>query len=149
MDYTPVSESTVYNRLVSRKNVTGYTEGTPWDNSNEYVSKVVWDGYEVYRGHGCFGFMMDMMEYASEYKCSMRKVYGTYNNLPQIHVGDGLRLENDKHSVVVLEVSSDGHTVTVAEANYGGTVHWGRVIDLSKVGVGFTYLFTFWSDTKK
>lgn len=76
---TPLNETDVYNRLMSRKTQTGYTEGTPWDNSHLYKNKVVFDGYSpgCYTGAGCFGFMMDMMEYASNYEYPIRIIKGT------------------------------------------------------------------------
>ena len=105
-------------------------------------------GYPVgwFTGTGCFAFMMDMMEYASNYEYPIRKVEGSYNNLPEIHVGDGLRLNNNGHSVLVIEVHEDGHTVTVAEGNFNSSVHWGRIIDLADPSNGFTYLATFWPE---
>ena len=143
---TTLNETDVYNRLMSRKDKDGYKEGTPWDNSHKYVNTVYFDnvppGY--YTGGGCFGFMMDMMEYASNYEYPIRIIEGTYDNLPKIHVGDGVRLMNDCHSVVVLEVN--GSEIIVAEANVNGKVRWGEVYDLSAVYVGFNYIATFWPE---
>lgn len=142
----PLNKTEVYNRLMSRKDMDGYKPGTPWDNSHLYSNKVVFDGYKpgCYTGGGCFGFMMDMMEYASNYEYPIRIIEGTYDNLPKIHVGDGVRLMNDCHSVVVLEVN--GTEVTVAEANVNGKVRWGDDYDLSAVYVGFNYIATFWPE---
>ena len=143
---TPLNETDVYNRLISRKTQEGYTEGTPWDNSHTYKNTVYFDnvppGY--YTGGGCFGFMMDMMEYASYSEYPIRIIEGTYDNLPVIRVGDGVRLNNNGHSVVVLEVK--GTVVTVAEANYNKAVHWGRIIDLSDEFNGFNWVATFWPE---
>ena len=143
---TPLNETEVYNRLISRKTTPGYTEGTSWTNANRYVNTVTFDGYPkgCYTGIACFAFMMDMMEYASNYEYPIRIVEGSYDNLPKIHVGDGVRVMNDCHSVVVLEV--DGTTVTVAEGNFNSSVHWGRTIDLANPAEGFTYIATFWPE---
>ena len=143
---TPLNETEVYNRLISRKTEVGYTEGTPWTNDDEYVNTVTFDSYPAgcYYGYGCFGFMMDMMEYASNYEYPIRIVEGSYDNLPKIHVGDGLRMNNDGHSVVVLEVN--GTNVTVAEGNFNSSVHWGRKIDLADPNEGFTNIATFWPE---
>lgn len=132
----------------------GYTEGTPWTNDipysfdDPYRNHVEFDGWPAgcYGGVGCFGFMMDMMEYASNYEYPIRIINGTYDNLPEIRVGDGVRLNNNGHSVVVLEVHPDGHTVTVAEGNFNNSVHWGRIIDLADPNNGFTNLATFWPE---
>lgn len=143
---TPLNEQEVHNRLMERQYMEGYQEGTPWDNSHTYINNVVFDdsspGY--YGGKGCHAFMIDMMEYASNYEYPIRIVNGSYDNLPEIHVGDGVRVMNDCHSVVVLEV--DGTTVTVAEGNFNSSVHWGRTIDLADPAQGFTYIATFWPE---
>ena len=143
---TPLNEQEVYNRLMDRQYMEGYQEGTPWDNSHTYYNTVVFDGYNPgwYGGGGCFAFMMDMMEYASNYEYPIRIIEGSYDNLPKIHVGDGVRVMNDCHSVVVLEV--DETTVTVAEGNFNSSVHWGRTIDLADPAQGFTYIATFWPE---
>ena len=143
---TPLNETEVYNRLISRKTTLGYTEGTSWTNDNRYVNTVTFDGYPkgCYTGIACFAFMMDMMEYASNYEYPIRIVEGSYDNLPKIHVGDGLRMNNDGHSVVVLEVN--GTNVTVAEGNFNSSVHWGRKIDLADPFEGFTNVATFWPE---
>lgn len=143
---TPLNETEVYNRLISRKTEVGYTEGTPWTNANKYVNTVTFDGYSkgCYTGIACFAFMMDMMEYASNYEYPIRIVKGSYDNLPKIRVGDGLRMNNNGHSVVVLEVS--GTNVIVAEGNFNSSVHWGRKIDLADPFEGFTYVATFWPE---
>ena len=143
---TPLNEQEVYERLMYRQYMEGYQEGTPWDDSNTYFNTVVFDGYSYgcYKGRACFAFMMDMMEYASNYEYPIRIINGSYDNLPKIHVGDGVRVMNDCHSVVVLEV--DETTVTVAEGNYNSSVHWGRTIDLANPAEGFTYIATFWPE---
>jgi hypothetical protein len=141
-----LDEAIVYERLMARKTQVGYLEGTPWTNDNEYVNTVGFFGFPAgyYSGLGCFGFMMDMMEYCSNYEYPIVKIGATYDNLPEIHVGDGVRIKNDLHSVVVLKVGDDGHTVTVVEGNYNYSVHWGRVIDLSNPAVGIVFIASFW-----
>jgi hypothetical protein len=143
---TPLNETEVYNRLISRKTEVGYTEGTPWTNANKYVNTVTFDGYPkgCYTGIACFAFMMDMMEYASNYEYPIRIVKGSYDNLPKLHVGDGVRLYNNGHSVVVLKVN--GTEVTVAEGNFNGMVKWGETYDLAAPYMGFNYIATFWPE---
>ena len=142
----PLDEFEVYERLIARKTQPGYKEGTPWTDDKVYVNTVeffsIAPGY--FRGSGCYGFMMDMMEYCSNYEYPIVRIDATYDNLPLIHVGDGIRLYNDSHSVVVLNVAIDGHTITVAEGNFNHSVHWGRVIDLSNPSSGVTYIASFW-----
>ena len=143
---TPLNETEVYNRLISRKTTPGYTEGTSWTNANRYVNTVTFDGYPkgCYTGIACFAFMMDMMEYASNYEYPIRIVKGSYDNLPKLHVGDGVRLYNNGHSVVVLKVN--GTEVTVAEGNFNGMVKWGETYDLAAPYMGFNYIATFWPE---
>ena len=145
---TPLNETDVYNRIMGRQHVEGYTEGSPWDNSHIYVNTVEFDGYAPgrYTARGCSAFMMDMMEYASNYEYPIRKVYGSYDHLPEIHIGDRVRVNNNGHSVVVIGKSDDGHTVTVVEGNYNSSVHWNRTIDLANPKNGFSYIATFWPE---
>lgn len=141
-----LTEEIVYQRLIARKSDPKYAEGAPWDNSYKYTNTVKFMGYKPgnCKGSGCFAFMMDMMEYCSNYGYEVEKINASYNNLPKIRVGDGVRVKNDTHSVVVLEVAADGHTITVVEGNYNYSVHWGRVIDLSNSSAGVTYITSFW-----
>lgn len=143
---TPLNEQEVYERLMSRKDMDGYREGTPWDNSHTYFNTVVFDGRNPgnYGGGGCHAFMIDMMEYASNYEYPIRIVEGSYDNLPKLHVGDGVRLYNNGHSVVVLKVN--GTEVTVAEGNFNGMVKWGETYDLAAPYMGFNYIATFWPE---
>lgn len=143
---TPLNETEVYERLMSRKDMDGYREGTPWDNSHTYFNTVVIDGRKPgnYGGGGCHAFMIDMMEYASNYEYPIRIVEGSYDNLPKLHVGDGVRLYNNGHSVVVLKVN--GTEVTVAEGNFNGMVKWVETYDLAAPYMGFNYIATFWPE---
>ena len=51
---TPLNETDVYNRLMERQHMAGYTEGTPWDNDNHtYWNTVEFDGWPA----GCYGGM--------------------------------------------------------------------------------------------
>ena len=141
-----LDESVVYRRMMLRKRTDGYREGSPWTDSNVYVNTVEYAGYPpgCFIGRACYGFMIDMMEYASNYEYPIRIVEGSYDNLPEIHVGDGVRVMNDSHSVVVLEVN--GNMITVVEGNWNKSVHWGRKINISEPSMGFTWVATFWPD---
>ena len=148
MALTPLNETDVYNRIMERQYMEGYTQGTPWDNSHIYYNTVEYNGFPAgsYRGAGCFAFMLDMMEYASNYEYPIRVINGSYDNLPKIRIGDGVRLYNNGHSVVVIGVEADGHTVTVCEGNMNSSVYWGRKIDLADPNNGFNYIATFWPE---
>ena len=145
---SPLDESQIAERILQRKNENAYREGTRWTNDNVYVNTVEYNGYPAgcFTGRGCYGLMIDMMEYASNYEYPIRHVPGTYNNLPQIHIGDGVRVKNDTHSVVVIGRNDNNHVITVVEGNYNSSIHWGREIDLSNPSNGFTYIATFWPE---
>ncbi len=64
-------------------------------------------------------------------------IHKDYNN---IKVGDILRVENDTHSVIVLEVRAD--SVVVAEGNYNSSIHWGREIPKSRLIDPSSYIMT-------
>ena len=144
---TYLSEEYVYNKIMGRKNVPGYTEGTYYTNGTMYYNTVSCEGYGPghFLGMGCYGYMMDMLEYATDYQCPIVKVPASWNNLPVLHVGDSPRTNNDQHTVVITEVHADGHTVTVTEANFNSSVHWGRVIDLADPREGLVYIDTIWA----
>lgn len=90
-----------------------------------------------YRGYGCAGFSFifsDMIFGQGYYPTSL------YYDVEQIKVGDVLRINNDTHSVVVIEVNENG--VVIAEANYNYSVHWGRTISFETLRETLTYGFT-------
>ncbi len=148
--WAQLDEAIVYERIMQRKNMAGYREGTRYTNDTKYVNTVEFNGYSAgcFIGSGCFGYMLDMMEYASEYKYPIRVIEASYNNIPEIHIGDGIRLNNDTHSVVVIGKSeTDIGVITVTEANWNRSIHWGREIDLASYRTGLTWVATFWPDS--
>lgn len=110
-----------------------YPEGTPWDNSNFYA----WHGGIFSGGYGCagFAFMLSDAAFGTLPARQTDVVYG------ELHVGDILRMNNDQHSVIILEVHEDH--VVVAEGNYNYSVHWGRHISRADVEAG-DYVLTRW-----
>ena len=105
-----------------------YPEGTPWTNDNTYKSRALfyWPGSSYgsgVSGSGCVAFALMLSDAAY----GDAPMYETYN-LSRIHVGDIIRMNNDTHSVVVIDIS--GNEVTIAEGNYMASVHWGRKLNL-------------------
>lgn len=95
-----------------------YPEGMPWTNeSNEYTSKALY-----INGKGCSAFA---------FLCS-DKVFGdlpltaVHSDFDKLRAGDILRVQNDTHTVVVLEKRTD--SVIVTEGNFDAAVHWDREI---------------------
>ena len=64
-------------------------------------------------------------------------IHKDYSN---IRVGDILRVDNDTHSVIVLEVRED--SVIVAEGNYNSAIHWGREIPKAELIDPQSYIMT-------
>ena len=127
-----LSEEAVYNRMIAKK--TEYPEGMSWTNANYYA----WNGGVYAGGYGCAGFAFMLSDAA-------------FGNLParilvdksfsQIRTGDILRINNDGHSVVVLEVYSS--YVVIAEGNYNSSIHWGGVLTKESLESGtLTYIMT-------
>ena len=96
-----------------------YYEGRPWTDSDLYY----WKGGVFSGGGGCVGFAFAMSDAA----------FGTLparildeKSYDAIRPGDILRVNNDNHSVIVLQKFSDH--VVVAEGNFDGAIHWGRTL---------------------
>ena len=106
----------------------------PWTNDMTYVSKSIIPGV-VYTGGGCAAFAFELSD-AAFGDLPARE----HHSISDIRVGDIIRVKNDTHSVIVLEVHSDG--VIVAEGNYNYSVHWGRFISNSELGETLTYIWT-------
>ena len=116
-----------------------YPEGMKWTNFEPYGSKgelgdaYTWNGGAVYGARsavGCmaFAFLLSDEAFGSLPARVMEKGSFTFED---VKVGDILRINNNSHSVIVLRKSAGG--VTVAEANYNSSVHWGRSMSASAV----------------
>lgn len=94
-----------------------YPEGMRWTNANFYQSTVLrWGGY------GCEGFAL----ICSDAVFGSLPISSRHSNFDAVKVGDMLRINNDTHTVVVLEKRQN--SVIVAEGNYNSSIHWGREI---------------------
>ena len=137
------TQTAVYNRLMAMKS--SYPEGMTWTNDNSYSNTYLWhggkwDGYNLnYTGYGCAGFVLIMSDAAFGTDLPMWQDENV--TFSKIRVGDILRINNNTHSVIVLEVHSD--SVTVAEGNYGGTIHWGRTFSRAEVEAA-DYMLSRW-----
>lgn len=124
-----VTQQQAYERIIAMKQQ--YPTGTPWDNSDSYYCSSL-----NILGYGCAGFSFILSDAA------FGNNPGTYYyDLSQVRVGDILRIYNDTHSVVVLEVGES--SLTIAEGNVslgsGGVVYWGRTISKNASSIGFVY----------
>lgn len=124
-----ISAQTVYDKLIAMKEE--YPDGMKWTNENKYA----WNGGIYSSGGGCvaFAFMLSDSVFGK-----MRARMHT--DLSQVKAGDIIRLNNDKHSVIVLK--RDDNILTVAEGNYAASIRWGRRIDINDSSNGFNYVLT-------
>ena len=116
------SPEAVYGRLIAMKDT--YPEGTPWTSANAYTRTDML-GYNRYTGLGCMAFAMILSD-AAFGDLPYRELPAGSFTFDSIRVGDILRVENNSHSVVVLEKNED--SLVIAEGSYNDSVHWGRTI---------------------
>ena len=111
-----------------------YPDGRSWSNSDSYFSKALRT-----TGYGCAGFAL----ICSDAAFGNLPVSEEHSDFSRIRAGDMLRVDNDTHSVVVLEKKSS--SVIVTEGNYtiiingvsnGPMIHWGREISRSELEAG-------------
>ena len=113
-----IDEKSVYNNIIKMK--TQYPHGMSWTNNNSYKSKVLGEG------GGCAGFAFLLSDAAFGDLPAQK-----HTNFDNIRVGDILRINNDEHSVIVLEVKDN--SVIVAEGNMNSSIFWGREISLDEI----------------
>ncbi len=119
----------IYDKLIAQKAT--FPEGTRWTNENMYN----WKGGIYSSGYGCAAFAFALSDAA--FGDARANIHRDYNN---IRVGDILRINNDTHSVVILEVRPN--SVIVAEGNFNNAVHWGREIPKSSLTDSSSYILT-------
>lgn len=126
-DYQPTEEQ-VYNDIMALQD--DYPEGMEWTNDNFYGSKSGFGGY------GCHAFALIMSDSAFGYLNFQTQ----HTNFDDLKVGDLVRLNNDTHTVVILEIKDS--SVIVAEGNYNSSIHWGREISKDTINNTGTYVLT-------
>ena len=99
--------------MTALKKQTEYAEGASWDNGNEYTWKGGTQGGIAAIGAGCVAFAYILSDAAfgdlpARMTSSVR--------FSDVKVGDILRVNNDAHTVIVLQVSDAG--VVIAEGNF-------------------------------
>lgn len=119
----------VYDAIVAQK--ANFPEGMPWTNSYYYE----WQGGIFDGGYGCAAFAFAMSDAAFGNAPAV-----AHNDYSNIKVGDILRIYNDTHSVVVLEVRDN--SVIVTEGNYDSAIHWGREIPKANLVDPSSYILT-------
>ena len=122
-DGSPITEENVYRLIVELKSE--YPEGMHWTNDNFYKS----DSMNII-GYGCAGFAF----ICSDAAFGSLPVTNQHSNFDDILIGDILRINNDTHSVVVLEKKDN--SVIVTEGNFNSSIHWGREISRQSLEEG-------------
>ena len=123
------TEAEAYARMITLRDE--YPEGLHWTNDNFYA----WNGGIFSGGYGCAGFAF-LLSDAAFGDLPARQVKASFDT---VRVGDILRINNDTHSVIVLEVKAG--SVVIAEGNYNDSVHWGRTLTATQVN-NATYMMT-------
>lgn len=102
-----------------------YPEGMRWTNANSYYCKAL-----NTMGYGCAAYAF----LCSDAVFGDLPVSARHSDFDRVRPGDILRINNDSHSVVVLEVQ--GQSVTVTEGNYNSSIHWGRTLSRQSLESG-------------
>ena len=134
------TEAEVYQAMMAMKE--DYPEGMHWTNDNYYK----WNGYSwetgcyYSGGYGCVAFSMILSDaaFGTLPACFVYDV-----TIENVRVGDILRINNDTHSVIILEVHDDH--VIIAEGNFNRSIHWGRKLTASQVAQS-DYMLTRYPD---
>lgn len=131
------SPSEAYAKMIALKEQEAYKEGTIWTNDEPYSDS---KGYYRWKGGtlggtnivavGCVAFAFILSDAAFDSLPARMYTAGKFK-YEDIKPGDILRVNNDAHTVIVLEANVAG--VIVAEGNistgdHKGKVHWGRAI---------------------
>lgn len=111
-----------------------YPDGTTWTNDNTYQPLTK---YYSYAG-GCAGFA-HMLSDAAFGLLPERRVENS--DSLEYRVGDIVRVNNDTHSVCILDIDENG-LVTIAEGNLSGAVKWGRTYSASTFKKMTDYIIT-------
>lgn len=93
-----------------------YRPGRRWTNGKHYF----WQAKQCHC-YGCVAFAGIASDAAFGKYAPLRR----HTSFARIKVGDHVRI-GGKHSVIVLQKKRDA--IVVAEGNYAGALHWGRVI---------------------
>lgn len=124
-----------YAAMIALQNDERYKEGTAWTNDTPYSlsAPYIWQGGKLQPGNvnggaGCaaFAFLLSDKAFGS----LPARMTATID-FSQIKVGDILRVNQDTHTVIVLQVTDVG--VVIAEGNYNKSVHWGRTMTKEEV----------------
>jgi len=127
-----MSAQQVYDAMIALK--PQYPEGMHWTNDDYYA----WNGGYFLGGYGCAGFAFILSDAA--FGTLPSRLIEEDISIEDVRVGDILRINNNTHSVIVLEVHEDH--VVIAEGNYNSSIHWGRTLSAATVASTTDYIMT-------
>ncbi len=111
-----------------------YPEGMTWTDASSGTYR--WQGGSgeqgeiAAQGTGCVNFAFRLSDAVfGSLPARMRRA-GTFQ-FTDVKAGDILRVNNNSHSVIVLQTNDD--TVVIAEGNYNKSIHWGRILTRDEV----------------
>ena len=111
-----------------------YPEGMTWTDASSGTYR--WQGGSgeqgeiAAQGTGCVNFAFRLSDAVfGSLPARMRRA-GTFQ-FTDVKAGDILRVNNNSHSVIVLQTNDD--TVVIAEGNYNKSIHWGRILTKDEV----------------
>ena len=149
-DGTIPTPAEAYAAMIALRDQEEYKEGTTWTDYEPYsdAKYYYWKGGNL-DGHrisavGCVAFAFILSDAAFDSLPARMYAAGEFS-YEDIKVGDILRVHNDTHTVIVLEVNDEG--VVVAEGNistgdHKGKVHWGRAISREEVTANTSHYIT-------
>ncbi len=149
-DGTIPTPAEAYAAMIALRDQEEYKEGTTWTDYEPYsdAKYYYWKGGNL-DGHrisavGCVAFAFILSDAAFDSLPARMYAAGEFS-YEDIKVGDILRVHNDTHTVIVLEVNDAG--VVVAEGNistgdHKGKVHWGRGISREEVTANTSHYIT-------
>lgn len=110
------SDECLYKKMIAKQKE--YPEGRKWNNDDYYD----WKGGIYTRGYGCAGFAFMLSDVCfGDIKAKKLEPCPT-----EYKVGDVVRINSDKHSVIIIKMDSKSNIITMAEGNYNNAIHWGR-----------------------
>lgn len=130
-----LTEEQVYQSIIKMK--AKYPEGMSWTNNDYYR----WKGGITPNGYGCVAFAYILSDEAFGSLPAKK-----HTDVSKIKVGDILRISQDTHSVIVLEVTND--KIVVAEGNYNRSIHWGRTFQRKNLEKDINYILTRYPNEK-
>lgn len=110
-----------------------YPDGMRWTNDNSYYSPVL-----NMNGHGCAAFAFR----CSDTVFGSLPISATHSDFDRVRVGDIVRMDNNTHSVIVLEKHAG--SITIAEGNYNSEMRWGREVSRAELEAGHFTVRTRW-----